>query len=316
MKVPAVAWIGSIALGLTAAGLDAGEPPSTTTAASTDVVGEAFGAPVTAEEFAHYERMVQLFTRGEHTQGYSEPEIRQEAWQNLVLAREANRLGVGRDRAQLDEAIRPLIAQWGGEFRGPRYAEWVRATFEEDVDTFERQAADLARGNLLIQQQVPEPAISDEEVTSQFLRDYNTLELEYVRFETEARAEAFQLDVQRDPAQWKPAYDRARAADGQRGAGWINMMTIGALAELWRIPADDLQRLLQIDEGRWVVCRHLYGPVVVRLLGKQTASPADLDEARRTQYRQRLAAAKRQQAIRAYLDWLLRTAGYRDFRFP
>ena len=277
-------------------------------------VGEAFGQPVSADEFAYYYKTALALTQNSEHDGRDEATIRREAWRDLILSHEADRLGIRVERADLEEALTRLVGERGGEYRSPGYAAWVTAALGEDVPTFERRVEDLLRINRLIKANTgPSPTVTDEEIVRQFLDEYNLLEYEYIRFDTRQEAEAFLSSVRRTPLRWKETFDQSRARDGQRGAAWVNLMTVQALKDIWQIPQDDIQRMLDSREGEYLVSTNVYGTVAVRLLRQQRSALGQLNDHGREYYRKRLTEMKQQPAMRAYLDEVFGRARYQDY---
>lgn len=282
-------------------------------AAYAEEVGEAFGQPVRREELAHHLKTATLFSRSGQRERTAE-ETRREAWQNLVLLKEADRLGITVDRAELEQELRRLVSEQGVEYPGPLYETWVKVSLREDVQTFERRVEDLLRINKLLAQKTdPAVSVTEEEIRQKFLNQYNNFESEYIRFESAEEAQAFLERVRRDPGIWKETFDRKKEELGQRGAAWINIMSLEALIDLWKIPREDAYRILRAELGEFVPAENIYGPCVFRLLNKQEADLKELDEQKRQQYRSMLIAFEKRQAGQAFLDDLVQRAGYLDY---
>ena len=160
-------------------------------AVGSEVVGEVFGKPVTDEEFSYYYKTASLFSRSGNEQR-SEDETRKEAWQDMILLREAEQSGVAVEKVELQEELKRLVSQKGIEYGTPMYQTWVLATFHEDPGKFEKRLADLLKINRFIQQKMNlEVTVTEEEIREKFLNQYNNFESEYIRFETQAQAEEF-----------------------------------------------------------------------------------------------------------------------------
>ncbi|MBI3322574.1 MAG: peptidylprolyl isomerase [Candidatus Omnitrophica bacterium] len=279
-------------------------------------VGEAFGKPVSAEEFQRHYRTANRFSRSGKVDR-TEAETRQEAWENLVFLDEAQRLGITVSRPELDAELKRLLQEKGIEYGGDMYRQWVRLMFREDVDTFEKGLEDLLRINKLLKQKTTfsdtaAPA-TDKEIEEKFRNQYNNFESEYIRFENKDDAEKFLKKVRSNPRLWKETYDAKKAEKGQEGAAWINIMTIEAQVDLWKMPKEDAYRVIGLEEGEFAVARNYYGDCVYRLLHKRTADPAKLDDKMREYYRTTLSRARQHQAAQSWLDDLIRRAGIKDY---
>ena len=85
--------------------------------AKTDVVGEAFGAPVKNEEFLYHFKTASLFTRSGGGQAERDDEDRrQEAWQNLVFVKEARDQGVIVPREEVVAELKRLLFEKNVEY--------------------------------------------------------------------------------------------------------------------------------------------------------------------------------------------------------
>jgi peptidylprolyl isomerase len=282
-------------------------------AAPDDVVGEAFGRPVTEREFAYHLKTTSVFTRSGSAQR-TEDATRQEAWQDLIFIQEAARLGITVSGDELSAELRRLMGEQGVEYPGVKYAGWVQSAMQEDVPTFERRVRDLLTINKLNKLKAdPDVTVSEEEMRERFFNQYNSFESEYIGFGSPEEAEAFAQQAAQRPALWKETFDRKRAELGQKGAAWINVMALEALMDLWKIPKEDAYRIHSYEEGELVVGRYYYGTAVFRLLSKQSVSDADFTEEKREYYRKMLTSSKKYQAAKGYLDDLVKRAAYRDY---
>ncbi len=286
---------------------------ATASAAPDDVIGEAFGQPVTEREFAYYVKTASVFTRS-GTPERGEDATRQEAWQNLVFLKEAERLGVTVDEAELTKELSRLMAEQRVEYPGPKYTAWVQSAMQEDVPTFERRIRDLLTINKLNKLKVdPDVTVSEEEMREKYRNQYNSFESEYIGVESVEEAEAFVKQVKARPVLWKETFDRKRTEGGQKGAAWINIMSLEALIDLWKMPKEDASRILSHREGELVVARYYYGTAVFRLLSKKEVADQDYTDEKRDYYREMLTSVKKHQAAQAYLDDLVKRAAHRDY---
>jgi peptidylprolyl isomerase len=282
-------------------------------ATSEEVVGEAFGKPVTRREFEDHLKTAAIFSRSGQTNRTPE-QIRQEAWQNLAFLHEAHRLGVVVDPHDLQQQLKRLMAEKGIEYPSPLYENWVRWTFQEEPKRFEKRLEDLMRINQLLEEKFNRPVtVTEEEIREKFFNQYNNIESEYICFKNGEQADQFLKEVQSDPKRWKEMFDQKKAEAGQRGAAWINIMSLEALMDLWKIPKEDLHRLLEAHEGDFVRAKNYYGDCVFRLLHKHTADLKELDDAKREYYRKALTSIKQRKDQEAFLKDLMDRANIRDY---
>lgn len=282
------------------------------TPAQAGAVGEAFGKPVSPEEFAYYYKTALLFTRtGE--QERDEEETRLEAWQNLIFRHEARELNITITPEKFKEEIERLLSEKGVIYGTENYYKWVKEQFGEDAATLERRIEDLLVINKFMEQKTnPEVTVTDEECKQKFLNQYNSFESEYIRFENEAQAKEFLEKVKKDPRLWKETYDEKKK-EGQKGATWINIMSMEALIDLWQIPKDDAYRILGCNEGDFIAAKFFYGDGVFRLLDKKEADMAKYDDKKKEYYKNMLTNGEKRRIVKAYFDDLLKRANYRDY---
>lgn len=280
------------------------------------VIGEAFGNPVTAEQFQYYYKTAALFTRTDTPSEAprTEKEIRLEAWQDLIYLTEANRLGVTIEEGDLKAELKRLMVERGVEYGGPQYVSWIHTALREDVGTFEHRIEELLRINAFMAEKTsPDVTVTEAEMQEKFLNQYNSFESEYISFDTREGADAFLDEVRANPVRWKETFDATRAADGQQGGAWINIMSLEALIDLWKIPTEDAYRILGTPEGEFVVAKQFYGDAVFRVLWTRHANLEDYTDEKQEHYRNVLTRAKQYRAVKAYFEELLERADYRDF---
>lgn len=282
-----------------------------------NIVGEAFGKPITTEEFLYYYKTASIFTRSgdkeKKEEERSDEERRQEAWQNLIFTREANALGIIVDKQELEVELRRLVSEKNIEYAGEKYATWVVTTFGEGPQTFEQLIEDLLRINKFMKLKTdPEVTVTEEEMKEKFLNQYNSFESEYILFSTEQEAKDFAQECKKNPQLWYDTYQEKKPL-GQKGASWINIMSLEALIDLWKIPKEDAYRILESNEGDFVVAKNYYGDVVFRLLFKRKADLKEYDEKKREYYRKMLTQSKKYKLAKDYFDGLLKRANYRDY---
>ncbi len=276
------------------------------------VVGEVFGRPVTAEEFAYHHKIAVFFTRTGKASRTDE-ETREEAWQNLVFRQGANRLNVTVRRKELLEELNRLLSEKNVEHGSRGYRELIRTQFKESVDVFERRVEDLLVVNKFIKIKTePEVTVTEEEMKQKFQNQRNSFESEYILFENKKAAEGFLERVKKRPRLWKDTYDEKRP-EGQKGASWINTMSLEALIDLWKIPRDDAYRILGHDEGDFVAGKLYYGDAVFRLLRKREADMEQYTDEKKEYYRSTMTSAKKRKIVKEYFDDLFKRASHRDY---
>ena len=303
-----------------AVGLATGSPAWARETTGLEVVGEAFGKLIAADEFAYDYKTAVLFTRREQPDKDGKPkprtdeEIRREAWQNLVFLREADRLVIRVDRVELHNELARLLSEQHLTVGSKEYQEWVVSRVKEDVPTFERRVEDVLRVNALLKMKSdPDVTVTDADVREQFLSERNMVEAEYIQFGSQQEAEAFLARLRQDASIWKETFDRRRSESGRDGAAWIGLMSIEMVSRLWDMPKEEVARVQGSDEGAFVVARRGRGEAVFRVLHTRTASFESLDEKERVPLRSRTTMMKKRQAAQAYFDELFARAKLRDY---
>lgn len=276
------------------------------------VIGEAFGEPVTEREFFYYFVTASLFTRmGKEDR--EEEAVRVEAWQNLIYRKEAGDEGITISKEELEEELRRLMAVKDIEYGSEDYVKWISENVGEDAATFEKRIEDLKVINkFMMIKTSPEITVTDEEMLQKFRNQYNSFESEYIRFETEEETKEFARKVKEDPKLWKATWDEKRPL-GQKGASWINMMSLEAMIDLWKIPKEDAYRILGSKKGDFIVAKFFYGDAVFRLLNKKDADMEKYDEKRKEYYRNMITKYRKRKVVKDYFEDLLERASFKDF---
>jgi len=278
-----------------------------------EVIGEAFGNPVTSREFMYWYKTAAIFTRTGKEGERNEEEVRQEAWQNLIINHGAQELGITVAPEDLKRELERLLLEKNIVYGTENYFNFVKTEFNENPATFERRIEDLLRiAKILKLKGDPDVTVTDEECKQKHLNQYSSFESEYIRFETKEEAEKFAKEVEKDPGLWKKTYDEKKK-DGQKGASWINIMSLEALIDLWQIPKDDAYNILSHKLGDFIVAKYYYGIAVFRLLNKKEADAGKYDDKMKEQYRDTITKSKKYKLSKEYFDDLLARAKIKDY---
>lgn len=279
-----------------------------------DKIGEAFGRPVNKDEFLYHYKTASIFTRAGDKTGRGEEDVRQEAWQNLIFTKEAGALGITIDKKELEKEFRQLVSEKGVEYGSDKYVIWVATTFQEDVATFERRIKDLLMINKLLKIKTDPPVtVTEEEMKEKFLNQYNSFESEYIKFDNAEEAKKFCAEVKNNPKLWKETFDAKKSSLGQKGGAWINIMSLEALIDLWKIPKEDAYSILDSKEGDFIAAKNYYGDVVFRLLSAKKADLKEYDAKKQEYYRKMLTMGKKRKLAQDFFDDLFKRAAVKDF---
>ncbi len=279
------------------------------------VIGEAFEAPVNEKDFFYYFKTASMFSRHAAAKDAErdEDDVRKEAWENLVFRRGSDELDLFIPREELEKELTRLVSEKGVEFGTPDYGMWVITQIQDDVATFERRIEDLLLINKLLKLKADADVIvTDEEIKQKFLNQYNSFESEYIMFETVQETEEFLEKVKKDRSVWKKTFDEKKV-DGQKGATWINIMSMEALIDLWKIPKDDAYKIHALDRGDFTAAKFYYGDAVFRLLNKRNADMEKFNADKIKYYRDTLTRSKKYKISKEYFDDLIGRAEVRDY---
>ncbi len=282
-----------------------------------NIIGQAFGKPVTNEEFLFYYKTALIFTRSSDKERKeaerTDEERRQEAWQNLVFTKEAKLIGIKVDKKEVIAELKRLLSEKNIEYGTDKYNSWVLSTFGEDQKVFQQRIEDLLLVNKFLKIKMnPEVSVTEEEARDKFLNQYNSFESEYILFDNAKEAKEFAQKAKDNPRLWRDTYEQKKPL-GQKGASWINIMSLEALIDLWKIPKEDAYRVLNSQEGDFIAAKNYYGDVVFRLLFKRKADLKDYDGKKQEYYHKMLTQAKKYKIVKDYFDGLFKRASFRDY---
>ena len=279
---------------------------------SSDVIGEAFGKPVTKKEFLYYYKTSTVLSRAGMKER-TDDEMRQEAWQNFIYRQGAKELGITVPREDVVKEITRLMKEMNIEYGRESYKNWVTMQVGDSVDEFEHRIEDLLAINKLSEaKNNADVSVTEKEMQDKYYRQYSSLESEYIMFDTKSQAEEFLEKAKKDRSLWKSAYDE-KIKLGQKGAAWINIMSFEALIDLWKIPETDLYEMKKLKQGDFAAASNCYGIAVFRLLQKKEAEMDKYDDKKKEYYRDMMMRIKRQQLSKEYFDSLITRANYRDY---
>ncbi len=280
-----------------------------------ETVGEAFGKPVSRQEFLNYYKTALLFTRSGTKGERSDEDTRQEAWQNLVFIKEAKDTGVKIPKNEVLAEVKRLLAEKEIEYGGDKYRVYILSNFGEDPETFEKRIEELLMVNKLLKAKLdPEVKVTEQEMKEKFLNGYNSFESEYILFGKDKQKEAqeFAKDCRKNPRLWYDTYLEKKPL-GQKGASWINIMSLEALIDLWMIPREEAYRILNSKPGDFIASKNYYGDVVFRLLFTKKADLIEYNSVKQDYYRKMLTTGRKRKLAQGFLDGLFNRADIKDF---
>ncbi len=148
--------------------------------------GTLFGRRVTLEEFRRALDAVThqaVLVYGDRYRQQAPPnELIQQAWERLILLKEADRKRIRvKDAEVVEELARlPLFQTEGGGFDTRGYEAVVRYTLGTSPRLFEEETRENLRIRKLIESSVGEPSLTEEEVREGFRRQEEQIRVSYL----------------------------------------------------------------------------------------------------------------------------------------
>jgi len=246
----------------------------------------------------------------------TEQDLEDRVWEQLVLSYEAFRQGVKVEDQELDEEIDKLVQSEKVTFDRKKdkdaYAAWVKDKTKENVELFENQLRHLAQLEKLRKQVLDtfKPQVSEEEAKNEFINEYNTIELELKQFDELKDAEAFYKKM-KNPKLWVK-----ELKNNPKFAQHPGFVSFEFLINMWKIPKDDLYKMLEMDIDS------IYPPIpvykgygVIRILKKRPADPAEFPKVRESYFKQ-VEMIKKYEQLNAWLKKLKEEAGIKIYPQP
>jgi hypothetical protein len=244
-------------------------------------------------------------------QPQTEQELEDRVWEQLVLSSEAFRRNIKVEDKELNEEIDKMLSSEKVKFERLKnrdaYLNWVRDKTKEPVNFFENQLRHLLQLENLRKQVLEsfKPTVTQEEAHQEFLNEYNTLELELVQFDELEKAEDFYLRMQK-PQIWEDELKK-----NPKFAQHPGFVSLEFLIDMWKIPKDDLYKMLDLEVNS------IYPPIpvykgygVIRILKKRIADEADF--AKRSEYYfKQVGMIKKYDELK---DWLKRLKQEADIK--
>ncbi|OGW78987.1 MAG: hypothetical protein A2Z83_03285 [Omnitrophica bacterium GWA2_52_8] len=185
-----IIWIVSILFGLTLGGVSV----SSILNKEGQIAGEVFGKKIFFQEYDRFYKAAQIFSFGNEDTDTPDT-LRQNAWQSLILAREAKNQGIQVTDEEVRSEINRLLEAQGVMNVTPEiYKKWVQATVREEPAIFEKQLRELMLVQKTIRQfneaPVEEPA--GAEIEQRFKMEHFKMTASTVSFDKIEEAQEFQ----------------------------------------------------------------------------------------------------------------------------
>jgi hypothetical protein len=217
----------------------------------------------------------------------TEQELEDAVWEQLVLSYEAFRRDIKVEQNQVDEEISKMLKAEKVDFDWQKdkeaYEKWVKEKTKEPVTIFENQLRHLIQLENLRKQLLDsfKVTVSEEEAKRKFIDEYNTMELELKQFDQLKDAQDFYAKM-KDPKLWEE--------EGKKDPKFFmhpGFVSFEFLINMWKVPKDDLYKMLDIDINATYPPTPIYkGYGVFRILKKRPAVEADFPKLRDSYFKQ------------------------------
>ena len=207
------------------------------------VAGEIFGASVSMGNYLFAKQVAEMFVRPWGGADLTESERQAFIWEQLLLHYEAFRRGIAPADTEVEDLVNEFLKgnkqSYTRHDNPDAYRQWVTGEVHESVELFENQMRYVLqikklKDSIYAQQQV---TITDEELKQEFLTETHHVGGEMVVFDGQTEAETFYERV-KDAGGW----ERMRAL-GAHPIRPVNLMTLEAYMDLWRIPKEQIYAL-------------------------------------------------------------------------
>jgi len=277
------------------------------------VAGRIFDVDVSMDNYLFARAAAAVFGGSWGSPIQTPEELEERTWEDLILSYEAFRRGVVVPQEKVDEEIGKLLKAEKVAFDWkqdrPAFEAWVKGRVGEPAVLFENQLKHLIQLKMLRDEvrESFEPEVSEEEALAKYITEYNSLELQMVRFDTLAEAEAYAAKVKKQPKVWERDFKRnEKNKDYIKTTGFVSFEW---LLDAWKVPRNDLDAMLKLEGGAFYGPTPLYkGYAVHKVLQKRPAVPEEFDEKKKEQYLERVKTIKQFKELEKWQEQLFELA--------
>ncbi|MGE5280265.1 MAG: hypothetical protein ACM3L6_05945, partial [Deltaproteobacteria bacterium] len=261
------------------------------------VAGRIFDVDVSMDNYLFARAAAQVFGASWGREVRTPEELEERTWEDLILSYEAFRRGLEVPQEKVDEELDKVLKAEKVTFdrkKDPQaFEDWVRARVGEPAELFENQLKHLIQLKMLRDEVRAsfDPAVTREEALAKYITEYDSLELQLVRFDALGDAQAFFERVTRKPALWDREFKKnEKSKDYVKTTGFVSFEW---LMDAWKIPRKDLDAMLGREAGSFYGPTPLYkGYAVHKILKKRPAVPEDFNDQMLKQYLGRVKEIK------------------------
>lgn len=283
---------------------------------NSDVAGEFFGIPVSMDNYRFAKAAAMIFGAKWGPEPATHQEREDRVWEDLLLSYEAFRRQVVVEQSELEEEIQKLLQAEKVSFDWRKdkesYDKWVKERLNEPKELFENQLKHLIQLDKLRKQVAEgiEPHVTEEEAYQKYLNQYNTLGVEFVRFDELKEAEAFYKRM-KNPKLWEK-----EAKKNPKFALRPGFVSLEFLIEIWKIPKTDAYAMLNLPESSVYKPTPVYkGYGVFRTLQKRVAEEGKFPELRAS-YMEQVKKIKQYEGLKEWIERIKMDAHIKVFHNP
>ena len=267
-------------------------------------IGQFFDVPVPLGNYYFAKSALMVFGNRWGIQPRTGEELEDIIWENLLLSFEAYRRNISVTQDEIDAEVSAALKAENVAFNWKKdteaYKKWVKEKTNEPVEAFENQIRYLLEIDKLRRQIVDsiEPQVQDKEAYQAFLDEENSIDLELVLFEQEKYAQEFYARVKKEPKLWEE--EKSKNPDGFKRPGFVTLIF---LADIWKIPKDELYKMMKTNPG------DIYAPVAIyqgygvfKILAKKPADESDYAKVKYSYY-DKVATRKKYEGLN---EWIRR----------
>jgi len=279
------------------------------------VAGQIFGVDVSMDNYLFAKAAAAVFGGSWGRAAQTPEELEERAWEDLILSYDAFRRGVEVPQEKVDEEIGKLLKSEKVTFDRKEdrkaFEAWTQERVGESAVLFENQLRHLIQLKMLRDEvrESFEPKVTEAEALAKYITEYNSLELQLVRFDTLKEAEAYLTKVTKRSRIWARDFKRAERKKNKDFVKTTGFVSFEWLVDAWKIPRKDLDAMLEKEEGALYGPTSLYkGFAVHKVLKKRPAVAEDFDEKKLEQYLKRVRQVKQYKELQKWQGQLLELA--------
>jgi hypothetical protein len=254
-----------------------------------DYIGEfyAWGVKVPRSNYNFIKYTIGIFGTRWGAAPETQEELEERTWDQILLSYEAFRRDIKVEDKDLEEEITKMFKaenvsfDWKTDKKA--YEDWIKERAKEPVDVFENQMRHQIQLENLRKHLLDSfnPTVIEKEAFREFLNEYNTLELELVQFDELPKAKEF-FKKMKNASLWEE-----KAKKDPKFAKHPGFVALEFLREMWKIPEEDLYKMMKLDVGSIYPPTPIYkGWGVFRILKKRAADESEFQRLRQSYFSQ------------------------------